>query len=125
MLKLLKGKIEHFIFSFKRGLRSGTLPAPLIIGFGVACDIAQREREFDYAHVSVLAKRLIGGLTAGIPQVIRNGDPDMWYPGLLNSLFYLFKMVQSSIHSCFILGCVNLSFAYIEGESLLMALKEV
>nr|CAD2129985.1 unnamed protein product [Meloidogyne enterolobii] len=86
----------------ERGLRSGTLPAPLIIGFGVACDIAQREREFDYAHVSALAKRLIDGLNAGIPDIMRNGDPEMWYP-----------------------GCVNLSFAYIEGESLLMALHEV
>ncbi|CAK5049700.1 unnamed protein product [Meloidogyne enterolobii] len=102
----------------ERGLRSGTLPAPLIIGFGVACDIAQREREFDYAHVSALAKRLIDGLNAGIPNIMRNGDPDMWYPGLL--------LLYACLNGCFIfiLGCVNLSFAYIEGESLLMALNE-
>lgn len=86
----------------ERGIRSGTLPAPLVVGLGEACAIAQREHEFDYAHVSRLAKRLIDGINAKLPQVVRNGDPEMWYP-----------------------GCVNLSFAYVEGESLLMALKEV
>uniref|UniRef100_A0A1I8B2L1 Cysteine desulfurase, mitochondrial n=1 Tax=Meloidogyne hapla TaxID=6305 RepID=A0A1I8B2L1_MELHA len=88
-----------------RGLRSGTLPAPLIIGFGVACDIANREREFDYVHVSALAKRLIDGLNAGIPQVLRNGDPDMWYPGLYKFLFiFLYKNVSISYKREFAYG---------------------
>ncbi|KAL3105538.1 hypothetical protein niasHT_026972 [Heterodera trifolii] len=86
----------------ERGLRSGTVPAPLVVGLGEACAIAQREREFDYAHVSRLAMRLIDGINAKMQHVVRNGDPHAWYP-----------------------GCVNLSFAYIEGESLLMALKDV
>ena len=47
----------------------------------------------------MLAKRLIDGLS-DIPHIVQNGDPHSRYP-----------------------GCVNLSFAYIEGESLLMALK--
>ena len=47
----------------------------------------------------MLAKRLIDGL-ADVPHVVQNGDPHARYP-----------------------GCVNLSFAYVEGESLLMALK--
>lgn len=47
----------------------------------------------------MLAKRLIDGLS-DVPHVVQNGDPHSRYP-----------------------GCVNLSFAYVEGESLLMALK--
>jgi len=86
----------------ERGLRSGTLPAPLIVGLGEACAIAMRERDLDYRHVTYLANRLIDGINRQMSNIVRNGDPDMWYP-----------------------GCVNLSFAYIEGESLLMALKDI
>ncbi|KAI1728327.1 aminotransferase class-V domain-containing protein [Ditylenchus destructor] len=86
----------------ERGLRSGTLATPLCVGLGEACAIAKREREFDYEHVSRLAKRLLDGINQRLDMVVRNGDPEMWYP-----------------------GCVNLSFAYIEGESLLMALKDI
>jgi cysteine desulfurase len=86
----------------ERGLRSGTLPAPLCVGLGEACSIAQREKDFDYAHISRLADRLISGINQKLDNVIRNGDPELWYP-----------------------GCVNLSFAYVEGESLLMALKDI
>jgi cysteine desulfurase len=83
----------------ERGLRSGTLAPHLVVGFGEACRIAAEEREYDHARVSALAKRLIDGLS-DIPHVVQNGDPYHRYP-----------------------GCVNLSFAYVEGESLLMALK--
>jgi len=86
----------------ERGLRSGTVPTPLVVGFGMACEIAKAEREMDYAHVSRLAKRLIDKLSSQMEHVIRNGDAQQTYP-----------------------GCVNLSFAYVEGESLLMALKNV
>lgn len=65
----------------ERGLRSGTLPTPLIIGIGEACAIAQREHEFDYAHVSRLANRLLDGINSKLQLVVRNGDPHMWYPG--------------------------------------------
>lgn len=67
----------------ERGLRSGTLPAPLVVGIGEACAIARRERDFDYAHVSGLAQRLIDGINARLQNVVRNGDPQMWYPGEL------------------------------------------
>lgn len=83
----------------ERGLRSGTLASPLIIGIGEACRIAKEELEYDYAHVSRLSKRLINHLTQ-LEYVYFNGDPIHRYP-----------------------GCINASFAYIEGESLLMALK--
>ncbi|KAL7414609.1 pyridoxal phosphate-dependent transferase [Mrakia frigida] len=85
----------------ERGLRSGTVAAPLVVGLGEACRIAKEEMEFDHARVSALAERLITGLTSQIEHVERNGDPN-GYP-----------------------GCVNLSFAYVEGESLLMALKDI
>jgi cysteine desulfurase len=65
----------------ERGLRSGTLPTPLIVGFGKACEISNKEREMDYRHISRLAERLIQGINQRLPNVIRNGDLEMWYPG--------------------------------------------
>ncbi|KAG8910842.1 cysteine desulfurase, partial [Tulasnella sp. 417] len=55
----------------------------------------------DHAHISNLSKRLIDGINSRVEHVVRNGDPN-GFP-----------------------GCVNLSFSYVEGESLLMALKDV
>lgn len=80
----------------ERGLRSGTLPAPLVVGIGEACAIAQSEREFDYAHVSRLAKRLLDGINAKLQHVVRNGDPEMWYPGGFSSAFigFFYKIIQ-------------------------------
>lgn len=86
----------------ERGLRSGTVPAPLAVGIGAACEIAQTEMEYDHIWVEKLSKRLIDQIFDKLTHVIRNGDPHETYP-----------------------GCVNLSFAYVEGESLLMALKDV
>ncbi|XP_017766555.1 PREDICTED: probable cysteine desulfurase, mitochondrial [Eufriesea mexicana] len=86
----------------ERGMRSGTVPAPLAVGLGAACDLAQTEMEYDHKYISMLSNRLIEKITTNLPDVIRNGDALAWYP-----------------------GCVNLSFAYVEGESLLMALKNV
>lgn len=86
----------------ERGIRSGTVPAPLTVGLGAACDLARREMDYDHQWISSLSKRLIDGIMSQIPNVVRNGDENETYP-----------------------GCVNLSFAYVEGESLLMALKDV
>lgn len=86
----------------ERGLRSGTLPAPLVVGLGAACDIARQEIEFDKKHIEKLSSRLINGIMSQIDHVVRNGDPVRSYP-----------------------GCINLSFSCIEGESLLMALKDI
>ncbi|XP_028261075.1 cysteine desulfurase [Parambassis ranga] len=86
----------------ERGLRSGTVPTPLAVGMGAACSIAQKEMEYDHHRVSMLAHRLIQKIMSEIPDVIMNGDAEQRYP-----------------------GCINLSFAYVEGESLLMALKDV
>jgi cysteine desulfurase len=86
----------------ERGLRSGTVPTPLVVGLGEACRIAAEELPYDYQRISKLAKRLEEGIMKAASHIIRNGDPVNGYP-----------------------GCLNLSFAYIEGESLLMALKDI
>eukprot|EP00611_Tribonema_gayanum_P005037 TRINITY_DN1427_c0_g1_i2.p1 TRINITY_DN1427_c0_g1~~TRINITY_DN1427_c0_g1_i2.p1 ORF type:complete len:481 (-),score=118.98 TRINITY_DN1427_c0_g1_i2:2134-3528(-) len=86
----------------ERGLRSGTLPHNLCVGFGAACDIAAQEMERDAKWVGYLSKRMLDAITARVPEVVLNGDPTARYSGNL-----------------------NLSFAYVEGESLLMALKNI
>lgn len=86
----------------ERGMRSGTVPTPLVVGLGAACEVCIREMKYDMEWIEKMSKRLIEKIMEAVPHVVRNGDPDMTYP-----------------------GCVNLSFAYIEGESLLMALKDV
>lgn len=86
----------------ERGLRSGTVPTALAVGFGEACALAQREMASDAAHIARLSGRLLTGLEGRLSHVVRNGDATRSYP-----------------------GCINLSFAYVEGESLLMALKSI
>ena len=67
----------------ERGLRSGTLPTPLCVGLGAACEIARKEMEMDHKHVKKLSDRLIHGITSKLEQVVRNGDPEKSYPGKL------------------------------------------
>ncbi|PIO64143.1 hypothetical protein TELCIR_14239 [Teladorsagia circumcincta] len=86
----------------ERDLRSGTLSAPLCVGLGEACRIANIEMAMDSAHIRRLSKMLVDGVKSRLGDIIVNGD--------LEHLYH---------------GCVNLSFAYVEGESLLMALKTV
>jgi cysteine desulfurase len=86
----------------ERGLRSGTLPTPLVVGLGAAARVAREEMENDRVHVAELSKRLIDGITSQCANTQLNGDEKMRYP-----------------------GNVNISFAYVEGESLLMGLKEI
>ncbi|KAI0849244.1 cysteine desulfurase [Daldinia vernicosa] len=85
----------------ERGLRSGTLAPPLVVGFGEACRIAQEELQYDSKRIKALSDRLLKGLLA-LEHATQNGCPESFYP-----------------------GCVNVSFAYVEGESLLMALKDI
>lgn len=86
----------------ERGIRSGTLAAPLCVGIGAACEIAQKEMAYDHKWIEFLSKRLLDGIVGNLEHVVRNGDPTLTYP-----------------------GCINLSFAFVEGESLLMALKDI
>lgn len=86
----------------ERGIRSGTVPAPLAVGLGAACEVARKEIDYDHKWIMNLSQRLLDKIFKNLTHVVRNGDPVDSYP-----------------------GCVNLSFAYVEGESLLMALKDV
>lgn len=88
----------------ERGLRSGTVATPLAVGLGVACEVAGREMAVDTAHIKKLEARLHQGLKGALQGVQLNGPADLEhrYP-----------------------GNVNLSFAYVEGESLIMGLKEL
>eukprot|EP01155_Anaeramoeba_flamelloides_P017942 Anaeramoba_flamelloidesa568712_334.p1 GENE.a568712_334~~a568712_334.p1 ORF type:complete len:431 (-),score=94.45 a568712_334:176-1468(-) len=85
----------------ERGIRSGTLPSPIIVGLGEAAKIAKSEMERDNKRIKRLADKLISQVMEKIPLVQLNGDKEKRYH-----------------------GCVNLSFAFVEGESLLMNLKD-
>ena len=58
----------------KRGLRSGTLPAPLIVGLGAACEVAVDELEYDRAHVERLSARLVDGITSQVCSFVNLRD---------------------------------------------------
>ena len=85
----------------ERGMRSGTLATHQIVGMGEACRIAKEEMVQDLAHVTKMRDRLWAGIN-DMEQVFINGDPEKRYPGNL-----------------------NVSFAFVEGESLIMALKDL
>jgi cysteine desulfurase len=86
----------------ERGLRSGTLPVPSIVGFGKACVLCQGEMAAEAARLAQLRDRLYQGIAERLDQVFLNGHPRERLPGNL-----------------------NLSFAYVEGEALMMGIKEV
>ncbi|XP_065849776.1 cysteine desulfurase, mitochondrial [Euphorbia lathyris] len=86
----------------ERGIRSGTVPTPLVVGMGAACELAKKEMEYDDKRITGLQERLLNGINAKLDRVVVNGSTERRYTGNL-----------------------NLSFAYVEGESLLMGLKDV
>jgi cysteine desulfurase len=86
----------------ERGFRSGTLAPALVVGLGEAAAIAREEMGKDAGHARTLYNKFLAELLDGIPDVYLNGDRDARWP-----------------------GNVNLSFAYVEGESMIMALKEL
>lgn len=86
----------------ERGMRSGTLPVPLIVGFGKACELGEQEMAADGARLSVMRDRLHTTITNALEEVYLNGHPTQRLPHNL-----------------------NISFAYVEGESLLMGCKEI
>ncbi|SMY38521.1 IscS subfamily cysteine desulfurase [Photobacterium andalusiense] len=85
----------------ERGFRSGTLPTHQIVGMGEAFRIAKLEMAQDYQHAVDMRERLLKGLE-GIEEMSINGDIEHRIPNNL-----------------------NISFAFVEGESLLMALKDL
>ena len=86
----------------ERGFRSGTLPTPLCVGLGEACEIAAREMDAESKRLTKLRDRMLKGLRAKLSDLIINGDLDQRIPGNL-----------------------NISFAYVEGESLMMGIKNL
>lgn len=85
----------------ERGLRSGTLPTHQIVGMGEAYRIAKESLEEESKRINDLRMRLWDGLK-DIEEIYLNGDLEFSAPGIL-----------------------NVSFNYIEGESLMMALKNI
>ena len=86
----------------ERGMRSGTLPVPLIVGLGAACDIAHREMATESEQTFRLRERLRTGIMDRLPESYLNGHPTERLP-----------------------GNANISFAYVEGEGLMMGIKDV
>jgi cysteine desulfurase len=86
----------------ERGLRSGTLNVPGIVGLGQACEVAARLWKTEAERLTRLRERMIAGIFGELDHVYLNGHPTQRLP-------------QN----------INLSFAYVDGEALIMGLKEV
>ncbi len=86
----------------ERGMRSGTLNVAGIVGLGEACSICQQELLSEMKRLKELRDRLHQGLTEHIDYLVLNGHTEKRLPGLL-----------------------NVSFSYIEGESLMMGIEDI
>jgi len=86
----------------EHGLRSGTLPVPLVVGFGVACDLCAGETVEEARRLTALRDRLHRAIASRLDDVSLNGHPTKRLPGNL-----------------------NLSFAGVKGEALLISMKDV
>jgi cysteine desulfurase len=86
----------------ERGMRSGTLNVPGIVGLGAACEIAAAEMEFEAARLTALRDRLQAKLLAGLDRVRVNGSQQHRLPGNL-----------------------NMTFDHADSETLMMGLKDV
>jgi len=86
----------------ERGMRSGTLNVPGIVGLGAACEIAKAEMPEESRRMRFLRDKLKNKLTAELDEVFINGSMERRLPHNL-----------------------NVSFAYVEGESLLMGINDV
>jgi cysteine desulfurase len=86
----------------ERGMRSGTLNVPGIVGLGAACEIAGKEMPDEAQRLIQLRSQLQAGLFERLDEIYVNGHPTERLPGNL-----------------------NVSFAYVEGESLLMGINDI
>jgi cysteine desulfurase len=86
----------------ERGMRSGTLSTPLCVGFGEACAIAKREMKAESERIRSLTTYFYTQLTDQLTDIYLNGDQHHRIPGNL-----------------------NISFAYVEGEGLMMGIKKL
>jgi len=85
----------------ERGMRSGTLPVPLIVGFGKAAEICGEVMPEESARLRRLRDKLQDRILSNVEEAYLNGDPERRLPHNL-----------------------NISFAYVEGESVLMGVNK-
>src|SRR5437870_7870276 len=86
----------------ERGMRSGTLNVPGIVGFGKACELAMQEMPEESKRLAALRDRLMNKLLSNLDETHVNGTMERHLPGNL-----------------------NISFVYVEGESLLMGINDI
>lgn len=86
----------------EHGLRSGTLPTPLCVGLGRACEIAQKEMKEEYNRLLTFKDYFLKKIFDNLPQVYLNGDREKSIP-----------------------GCVNLSFEGVEGEGIMLGMDDI
>jgi cysteine desulfurase len=86
----------------ERGMRSGTLNVPAIVGLGKACELCGQELEAEMKRLTALRERLWKKLSSELDEIFLNGHPTQRLPGNL-----------------------NVSFAYVEGEGLMMGMSEL
>jgi cysteine desulfurase len=86
----------------ERGIRSGTLPTPLCVGLGAACEIARQEMDAEYVRLKEFKKYFVEKLFDNLQRIHLNGDFEHSIP-----------------------GCVNLSFEGVEGESIMMGMRDI
>ena len=86
----------------ERGMRSGTLNVPGIVGCGAAAEIAKQEMPTDSVRIAGLRNRLWAGMSEHLSDIVMNGHPEHRLPNTL-----------------------NVSFLYVEGESLMMGMSDI
>lgn len=86
----------------ERGMRSGTLPTPLCVGMGKACEIAVQEMSSEKQRLEEFKNYFIDTLTQSLPKVYLNGDREKRIP-----------------------GCLNFSFEGVEGEGIMLGMPEI
>jgi len=86
----------------EKGMRSGTLAPSLVVGLGEACRLAKVEMANDHAHVMRQSDKFLKAMREEVTHIVLNGADEHRYAGNL-----------------------NISFACVEGESMIMALKDI
>lgn len=86
----------------ERGMRSGTLSPPLCVGLGKACELAEQEMASEFVRLKALRDRFHKRICEELEEVYLNGDLEQSIP-----------------------GNINLSFAHVEGEGLIMGIKDL
>lgn len=86
----------------ERGVRSGTLPVPLCVGLGKACEIAKNEMSQESERITEMKNYFIDKMLSRLEKVYLNGDREKRIP-----------------------GCLNFSFEGVEGESIMLGMPEI